>query len=91
MVTATHGVEESKRAFVVMSVIYLATWLLYSIHLVIAWHGMSAGLRTDTSILALASFALWLQLTNERASSFILTIAFLIFGVAAHLTLICPK
>jgi hypothetical protein len=73
-----HQPWKQKRIFIVMSVLYLAYLLLFCVRLIGGWPSMSQHLHMEIPGLAVVFFALWLQLLNEKASGFTMTVAFLL-------------
>jgi hypothetical protein len=87
--------QKYQSMFVFMGILFLAEWVLYSLHLMRRWQQIDPSLRTDASSLAVFAIGLWVLLIRERGSGYAMAMLAFVFGaswgLALHLILLAKS
>ena len=87
MESGEKGLRKYQSMFVFMGILFLAEWVLYSLHLMRGWQQINPSLRTDASSLAVFAIGLWVLLIREKCSGYAMAMLSFVFGAAWGLSL----
>jgi len=81
------GPQKYRSMFLFMGILFLAEWVLYTLHLMRRWQEINPSLRTDASSLAVFAIGLWVLLIRERCSGYAMAMLAFVFGASWGLAL----